>query len=172
MDENEQQSAGEIIKEIEQRPCATKNEVQCRRILVPVDGSGEAFEAIKKGIELAAATGAELLLLMVVNYDEQVAGYERVSLSGYVPAELKIDAYRYLADIMHVIPPSVPAQIEVEIGEPAETILSVAEIKNVDLIVMGRRGMDRLHRLLMGSVSTYVVQHAHCPVLFCNHEHK
>lgn len=172
MDENEQQRAEEIIEEIEKRPHEKENTVTCKNILVPVDGSDAAFVAIKKGIELAGATGAKLILLRIVDYDAQVTGFERVSLSGYVPAELKIEAYRYLADIMHVIPASIPAEIQVEVGQPAEVILSVAEDKKADLIIMGHRELDYWHRLLIGGVSTDVVKYAKCPVLFCNQEHK
>ena len=55
---------------------------------------------------------------------------------------------------------------------PGEGIISVAEAENADLIVMGTRGLDVVRRTLLGSVSDYVVRHAHVPVLICPGPHK
>jgi len=46
-----------------------------------------------------------------------------------------------------------------------EEIISIAEREKVDLIVMGTRGLGGFKKLLMGSVSSGVVNHAHCSVL-------
>ncbi|MGO9645708.1 MAG: universal stress protein [Candidatus Bathyarchaeia archaeon] len=45
-----------------------------------------------------------------------------------------------------------------------ETILEATE-SNVDLIVLGTRGLTRFKKLLIGSVSSEVVNHGHCSVL-------
>jgi nucleotide-binding universal stress UspA family protein len=50
-------------------------------------------------------------------------------------------------------------------GHPAEMILGSAGRDGVDLIVLGRRGMSRVERFLMGSVSSSVVNHSKCDVL-------
>ncbi|MDX1483497.1 MAG: universal stress protein [Alphaproteobacteria bacterium] len=49
-----------------------------------------------------------------------------------------------------------------ESGDPAEAILKVAEAENVDLIVMGSRGLGALKSLLVGSVSQKVSHLASC----------
>jgi nucleotide-binding universal stress UspA family protein len=54
---------------------------------------------------------------------------------------------------------------EVLEGPPADAILRVAEARNVDLIVMGARGLGSLGSLLLGSVSQKVLAHATCPVM-------
>jgi nucleotide-binding universal stress UspA family protein len=46
-----------------------------------------------------------------------------------------------------------------------ESIIDYAANKDIDLIVIGTRGKTGLKRLIMGSVASGVVQHAHCPVL-------
>jgi len=43
----------------------------------------------------------------------------------------------------------------------------MAENENATLIVMGTRGLGKVRRTIMGSVSDYVVHHAHCPVIVC-----
>jgi nucleotide-binding universal stress UspA family protein len=50
-------------------------------------------------------------------------------------------------------------------GDPAQAIVQVAQVHDVDLIVMGSHGHTGLHRLVLGSVSEKVVRHASCAVL-------
>ena len=50
-------------------------------------------------------------------------------------------------------------------GKPAKVILKVAEETGADLIVIGRRGINRVERILVGSTSESVASHASCPVL-------
>lgn len=158
----EQLDKEELIKEMRSRP---QTQIECRRILVPTDGSGQAFKAVNQAIHLAAMTEAELTLLMAVDLNRNVSAFEQVSLSGYVPAELKVAAYQFLAELMHVIPTEIRAHTRVEIGDPGEIILSVAEEEESNLIVMGSRGFGTFRSWLVGSVSSYVVQRAQCPVL-------
>lgn len=49
-------------------------------------------------------------------------------------------------------------------GDPREAILAAAEVARADTIFLGARGLGRMDRLLLGSVSSYVVTHAHCSV--------
>ena len=165
MSEQAEMQAAIVVAVIQERQGEPARHVKCHRILVPTDGSGTAFKAVGEAIQLAEATGAELTLLMVVDYNKNVAAFEQVSLSGYVPAELKIAAFQFLADLMHVIPRHVRAHTRVEVGDPAETVLDIAEEEESDLIVMGSRGFGTFRRLLMGSVSSQVLAQAHCPVL-------
>ena len=139
--------------------------MELRKILVPIDGSKQAYDAVKDAVYLARLSGAELHILIVVDLNKEVAAFEQVSLSGYVPAELKEGAYNLLTELMHEIPREVKAKAKVEVGTPAEVIVETAQDGEFDLIVMGSRGFGTLKSLIMGSVSQYVLQHAHCPVL-------
>ena len=51
------------------------------------------------------------------------------------------------------------------LGKPADEILTVAKQDKADLIVTGAKGLGAIRRVLLGSVSTRVAQHAHCGVL-------
>jgi len=46
-------------------------------------------------------------------------------------------------------------------------ICRIAEEENATLIVTGGRGMGTLRRTILGSVSDYLLKHAHCPVIVC-----
>ncbi len=51
--------------------------------------------------------------------------------------------------------------------KPGQVIVNVANEEKANMIVMGTRGMGKIRRTLLGSVSDYVVHHAACPVVIC-----
>jgi nucleotide-binding universal stress UspA family protein len=52
-----------------------------------------------------------------------------------------------------------------KLGKPADEILTLAQRRKADLIVTGAKGLGAIGRLLLGSVSTRIVQHSDCSVL-------
>jgi hypothetical protein len=56
-------------------------------------------------------------------------------------------------------------KIRTESGKPGEVITRVAHQEKSSLIVIGSRGLSKLKRTIQGSVSDYVLHHAHCPVI-------
>ena len=61
----------------------------------------------------------------------------------------------------------IAAKFVTECEKPGEYICGVADKEGATMIVMGTRGMGKLRRTILGSVSNYVLNHAHCPVLVC-----
>jgi nucleotide-binding universal stress UspA family protein len=59
----------------------------------------------------------------------------------------------------------IDARTRIEQGDPADTILTVAELEDADLIVVGNRGMTGPTRFLLGSVPNVISHHAPCDVL-------
>jgi nucleotide-binding universal stress UspA family protein len=59
----------------------------------------------------------------------------------------------------------VQTEILVAVNSVVKEIVEYAEKQDVDLIVIGTRGMSGLKRILLGSTSSGVVTYAHCPVL-------
>lgn len=51
--------------------------------------------------------------------------------------------------------------------DPKQLIVKFAEENGFEMIVLGCRGKTGISRMLLGSVSEYVIKHAHCPVLLC-----
>ncbi|MEB3294943.1 MAG: universal stress protein [Synechococcales bacterium] len=60
---------------------------------------------------------------------------------------------------------SCPSELEIVAGDPAEEIIRLAKIHQVDLIVLGSRGLTGMQRIVMGSVSSQVFADAPCSVL-------
>jgi len=52
-------------------------------------------------------------------------------------------------------------------NKPGEVLVRVADEEKATMIVMGTRGLGKVRRTIMGSVSDFVVHHAHCPVIVC-----
>ena len=55
-------------------------------------------------------------------------------------------------------------------GKPGEVIVHVADEEKAEFIVCGSRGKGTLRRTLLGSISDYVLHHAHIPVVVCRHK--
>ena len=71
------------------------------------------------------------------------------------------DKFRRLREMV-LIPPGVTVKEELREGKPSERVLDYASAHSADLIVAGRRGMNLLARLMVGSVSTALLRAATC----------
>lgn len=62
--------------------------------------------------------------------------------------------------------------VRIQGGDPGHQIVEKTKEMNVDFLVTGSRGLGKLRRTLMGSVSDYLVHHAHIPVMVYKHTDK
>lgn len=134
-----------------------------KNILLAVDGSEHALNAARLAGEMARLTRANLWV--VTSYDPIPSYLGEPNLSQIIAARTR-EAESTLNTAIEEIG-ELPAEMHKEIleGPPAEAILSVANVREIDLIVMGTRGLGRLAGALLGSQSQKVVSHAACPVL-------
>jgi nucleotide-binding universal stress UspA family protein len=141
-----------------------------KKILVALDGSKAANNALEFALGLAETASAELELLTVV---------PPVFLPSHSLYVLKSEAIADCAKALDVTfrgvlskaqreaqnrKPTLKISTRFEKGEPAEKIVEVAERGNFNLIVMGSRGLGGRVSAL-GSVSSRVVDNASCPVV-------
>jgi nucleotide-binding universal stress UspA family protein len=133
-------------------------------ILLGVDGSEHALHAAKTASDLARNMKSQILRI-VVAYDPVPPYLGEPNMQTAISARLK-EAENILQKAQETVG-EIPGEVHTEIleGSPAEAILDVAKTRQVDLIVMGSRGLGRLAGALLGSQSQKVVQHAQCPVL-------
>ena len=159
------QAQAEQAAEVEKVPEEKTPDKKIKNILVPTDGSGQAFKALLKAIQVAEFYEARITLLMVVELEKEISAFEQVSLSGYIPTELNIAAHDFLSDLMAVVPSEIKVKNRVEIGEPADTIINFAKYDKTDLIVMGEKGFGSFGKEGIGSVASYVKENAECEVV-------
>lgn len=140
-----------------------------KRILVATDGSEGGDRAVDYASGWAKTIDAELLIVNVIGGyglpDKLVRAFTRAQqvwlreTLASLSSEMLANAQEHARSIgVSVI------QLESRAGEVAQTILEIAQEKNVDAIVVGKRGAGRVSGLVLGSVSQKLVSLATVPV--------
>ena len=136
-----------------------------KRILLPLDGSALAEQALPHAIAQAERFQAELVLLKVLELlpkDRRLSG-DLVRATYELTTRL---AREYLESVaVRVQAQNMPVRVIIVEGRPHVEIVRFAETNEVDLIVISTRGQSGISRWLMGSVADRVVRGASVPVL-------
>jgi universal stress protein A len=143
-----------------------------RRILVPVDFSESSRDALRYAVRLAQKLAGSVDAVTVWQpasfvpvetlLGELESGASR-TVGDLARAEALNRLRAFLATVDH--DGIGPIAGRVEIGEPAEIIVRLAEIGDYDLVVMGTQGRTRLRQLAVGSVTERVVRNCPAPVV-------
>ena len=136
-----------------------------RKILVAVDGSDNAARAVEAATRFAKDYGAELIVLRVVKTPTSFASATPTAGVGanifrdYLQ-HAQDDARKYVDRVASEAQQKGVSSVKGEVirttTTPAAAIVERAMSENVDLIVIGSRGLDRTRRFLLGSVSAGV----------------
>ena len=131
-----------------------------RRFLVPLDGSKLAERAFEVAADMAATHDGEIELLTVL--DTVVAnGFAEFADSEHMAITEAVNAYtKSVASDWADVP--ITGQHVVSAPNVAEAIVRFAFNNDIDMIVMGCRGLSEIEGLLLGSVSHKVNQLAPC----------
>lgn len=124
-----------------------------RRILVAVDGSENSLAACSAAGRLSTAPGARIDVVRVVPQSE--GGRDR--------GEARKMLNRACAMVSGGV--RIKRRVIEARGSPVEALVNYAADRECDLIVVGAKGSGGFRRLLLGSVASGVVTHAHVPVL-------
>jgi nucleotide-binding universal stress UspA family protein len=111
-----------------------------RHILVATDGSGTARRAVDRAVEVARALGAELTIFSV----------GPPAAAGQVVE----------GEAARLVDAGVKIATDTAEGDPASAIVDRSERGDVDLLVLGNKGMTGASRFLLGSVPNKVSHHA------------
>ena len=132
------------------------------KILVPVDGSAYSLKAVETACDLAKAQAPATLVLTAVAV--QIPELEE---GVYIAEKMKAQAEIALAKAKEVAQgKGVTAEVVLAIGaSPADVIVRVAKDQQVDLIVIGSRGLAGKTRSFLGSTASQVVTYSPCSVL-------
>ncbi len=136
-------------------------------ITVGFDGSHGAQRALEWALSEAALHQAELTVLAV----------HPVAMSNWTGNPITVPADEIALDQARQAASEAVAKAAAEFGESDAAVVTVRAVngfpiaelvaasKDADLIVLGSRGISPIQRLLLGSVSSAVLHHAHCPVV-------
>ena len=138
-------------------------------VMVGTDGSESSFRAVERAAQVAQ--GADATLLIVCAYRPMSArevqdaaealGGESYKVSGSTPAE---DVLRDAADRARTAGAAKVETLAVE-GDPVDELARVVKDRDVDLVVVGNRGLNSLAGRLLGSVPANISHRAACDVL-------
>lgn len=145
-------------------------------ILVGTDGSAQAISAATCALQVLAP--ADLLTLLAVGQIPPIAtrGLESGFAGGIAEPEQVEAAYREVESEMRAALAATKVGLggaarphtvceRVEMGEAGALLCKLATDLKADVVVVGSRGRGVLKGALLGSVSSYVMHHATCPVL-------
>jgi nucleotide-binding universal stress UspA family protein len=133
-------------------------------ILLATDGSPASEGASDEAIDLAVQVGARLLVVSVLGGAGSRPTGSTAETSG--PADSRDSlTNKAQALVQRAKAAGCDATFLVWDGDPGEAIVAAADSENADLIVVGSHGRSGVSRFLIGSVSDFVVRHAHCPVM-------
>ena len=149
-------------------------DITIKRILAAIDGSKPSLDASEQAISLAVKYEAELIAVHVVSPDVRHGYLEGVITPG-LPASLKevvvlaMEKGQKYLDVVkqNASENKVEVRTEVLIGGSSvvKEVVEYAEEHQIDLIVIGTRGISGIKKMLLGSTASGVLSYAHCPVL-------
>jgi nucleotide-binding universal stress UspA family protein len=135
------------------------------KILVPIDGSSHSETGLSHAVRLAKLAKAELLVMVAFHPPS------RLHRRGLLPPEeivqaMEADAKELAGEAAQLLQSKgIKVRAMAVRGDPSEAIIGVSEDEHVDLIVMGRRGVQGIRGMLLGSVSERVLRHSEIPVM-------
>lgn len=124
-----------------------------QNILLPVDGSQQSIDAFKKGVSQAKKLGSQVYLVRVIkDVDNDLTTEDRESLLNALESYANDNGVSLHKELIY--------------GDPRTQIAeTLVDRWSIDLIVMGATGKGRIAKVLIGSITDYVIRHAKCDVL-------
>jgi nucleotide-binding universal stress UspA family protein len=136
------------------------------KILVGYDGSKAGDKALEYAIGIAKSFNAKLYILHVIEEGKIAIAPDSTMYPSLIETMEKQGRDLLNKALENAKNAGVDAEALLEVGtDAAETIINVANRLNVDIIIVGSRGLKGLTRFLLGSVSEKVVRYANKPVL-------
>jgi nucleotide-binding universal stress UspA family protein len=129
--------------------------------VVGVDGSEASIEALRYAHDLAVPLSAKVIALACWDAPPVYDGYVAMGIDHF-----DVRAGEILQEaVARALGPEPPGMVETRLvqGHPRHALIEAS--RTADMLVLGRRGHGGFGGLLLGSVSSALVAHAHCPVL-------
>ncbi|MHB1389920.1 MAG: universal stress protein [Thermoleophilia bacterium] len=137
------------------------------KIMVATDGSPTAVAALRYAVEIARNSSSSSVLIVHAC---------PACTADIDPEQINLTLARKIVDEAAAEFKGSEAKVDtlVEVDYPQEALgtalVEIAQREGIDLIILGSRGLSEFRGMLLGSVSSKVVQHAVCPVLVVKEE--
>ncbi|WP_442542534.1 universal stress protein [Arthrobacter sp. KN11-1C] len=136
-------------------------EASTGKIIVGVDGSEASIEALRQAQTLSVALGAQIEAVAYWEFPQVYGGYVAMGMEDFEEGA----GHVLKESLEKAFGPELPDNVVSRVvrGHARESLIEAS--RGADMIVLGRRGHGGFGGLLLGSVSSACVAHAHCPVL-------
>ncbi|MGB6464395.1 MAG: universal stress protein [Nitrosotalea sp.] len=121
-----------------------------KKILVPLDDSKNSLRGLETGIHLAKEHEASLTVIHVIHTSHKKELRQK-KLEEEVPPESFLLAKKL------AVKNGIPFNSRILTGDPGHSIVEYSDDHNIDLIVIGARGLSDFKKIFLGSVSSYVM---------------
>lgn len=126
------------------------------RIIVPLDGSDFAEDALARALTLTDSGTLDLVTAVEGAPPFSVPEYDVMAREW---------AMKYLDSVVEKLPPGVTAQTHVLVGSPSKEIRAFIEESNADLVVMASHGRGPATRAWLGSMADFLIRASTVPLL-------
>lgn len=137
---------------------------QYKKILVPVDGSEQSYHALSQAVEMIKDTNSELVV-MTVKDTLRFYGLAGASVGIVETPELDRIAKQIFLKSSALTKTLDHVTTKEVAGSPKKEIIKYAKDNDIDVIVMGSTGAGMIDKIMAGSTTNYVVNHAPCNVI-------
>lgn len=154
-----------LLRHAEDRPLPTSIFAQPRRIMVPLDGSVYAEQALDLAQEFAVEWRASLWLVRCVPsilIPETLPDHADESYPADKRDEVQ-DAWDYLDSVQETLPGEV--HMNVYYGQVAPTLALFSRQRHITDVVVASHSRTGLSRAVQGSVADELIQQIHCPIV-------
>ena len=141
--------------------------MEITNILVPFDGSSYSIKAFNAALDIAKRNDAKIQVLTCLEKENLGAWYVDKRVNKKIIKDAKIFAMKFLLELEETAKKwDVLLSVHIlEVKSISNGIVSFANSKKINLIIIGSHGHTGFNRFILGSVSNAVSQSAKCPVL-------
>lgn len=134
-----------------------------KRLLLAVDGSENSLRATDEAVKIASLiSDCRIEIIYVADYSKS----KNEILHSQGKEELEYTRRKKLAPIEEKVKSNnIEYKLEILHGYPGPTIIEYANKENVDMVIIGSRGLNSLQEMVLGSVSHKVMKRVNCPAL-------
>lgn len=131
------------------------------KVMVCHDGSDRSQAALERTMELFKAQKPEILLVTVVEEPLDATSHDEETFESWRAS--RGESLKTAAN--WVVNNGLNVDAILAVGDPRKMIIEATENKNPDILVVSGRGEGLFKDIVLGSVSSFLVRHAECPVL-------